>query len=158
MTPRLCCWMGDAQAKYRYANTDFAPYPWHPALQPLQERLAALTATSFNSLLLNYYRHGQDSMAWHRDNEPELGRTPTIASLSLGASRRFLLRHRHQHWDKYVFSLGHGDVLVMAGATQTYFQHCVPKTARAIGGRINLTFRNVEPLVQFHEGKSLTCL
>lgn len=140
-SPRLSCWMGDAGAHYRYSGADFAPHPWAPAVQELRERLQQACAAPFNSVLINRYRSGSDSMGWHSDDEPELGATPLIASLSLGASRRFLLRRRDDHSAKRGFELAHGDLLVMAGDTQRFYQHALPKTARPVGERINLTFR-----------------
>ncbi|WP_313139393.1 alpha-ketoglutarate-dependent dioxygenase AlkB [Stenotrophomonas sp.] len=144
-SPRLSCWMGDAGASYRYSGADFVPVPWHPALLPLRDRLAEFCGATFNSVLLNRYRDGEDAMGWHRDNEPELGPAPLIASLSLGAERRFLLRRRDDHGRKAEVALGHGDLLVMGGATQTHYQHALPRTARPVSERINLTFRWVTP-------------
>ncbi len=140
-SPRLSCWMGDPAARYRYSGTEFVPHPWHRALLPLRERLAAFSGQSFNSVLLNRYRDGDDGMGWHSDNEPELGPAPTIASVSLGAERRFALRRRDDHARKAEVTLGHGDLLVMAGRTQQHYQHALPKSARPLAERINLTFR-----------------
>ncbi|WP_313218518.1 alpha-ketoglutarate-dependent dioxygenase AlkB [Stenotrophomonas sp.] len=144
-SPRLSCWMGDPAARYRYSGTDFVPVPWHAALLPLRERLAALCGTAFNSVLLNRYRDGDDGMGWHSDNEAELGPAPLIASLSLGAERRFLLRRRDDHARKAEVTLGHGDLLLMGGQTQRHYQHALPKTARPLAERITLTFRWIAP-------------
>lgn len=144
-SPRLSCWMGDPAARYRYSGTDFVPHAWHPRLLPLCEQLATFCGARFNSVLLNRYRDGDDGMGWHSDNEPELGPEPVIASLSLGAARRFALRRREDHNRKAEVTLGHGDLLVMAGATQRLYQHALPKSARAMGERINLTFRWITP-------------
>lgn len=140
-SPRLSCWMGDPAARYRYSGTEFVPQPWHPALLPLRDQLAAFCGHAFNSVLLNRYRDGDDGMGWHSDNEPELGPAPVIASLSLGAGRRFLLRRRDDHAKKAEVLLDHGDLLVMAGQTQRLYQHCLPKSARPLAERLNLTFR-----------------
>jgi alkylated DNA repair dioxygenase AlkB len=140
-SPRLSCWMGEPGARYRYSGTDFVPVPWHPALSALRNRLAAACGTSFNSVLLNRYRDGDDGMGWHSDDEPELGSAPLIASLSLGAERRFLLRQRQDHARKAEVLLGHGDLLLMSGSTQAHYQHALPKSARVQAERINLTFR-----------------
>ncbi|MGH8053022.1 MAG: alpha-ketoglutarate-dependent dioxygenase AlkB family protein [Stenotrophomonas sp.] len=140
-SPRLSCWIGDPQAHYRYSGADFVPQPWPSSLLPLRERLQQACAAPFNSVLINRYRDGRDSMGWHSDDEPELGERPLIASLSLGAARRFLLRHRDDHSLSTEFLLGHGDLLLMAGDTQRFYQHSLPKTARPMGERINLTFR-----------------
>src|SRR5690606_24762188 len=98
-----------------------------------------------NSVLANLYRDGRDSMGWHSDDEPELGPAPVIASLSLGATRRFSLRHRCRAGQRVDLELPHGSLLLMRGATQANWQHAVPRTARAVGPRINLTFRYVIP-------------
>ncbi|HEL4807575.1 TPA: alpha-ketoglutarate-dependent dioxygenase AlkB [Stenotrophomonas maltophilia] len=144
-SPRLSCWMGDAEARYRYSGADFLPEPWQPALLLLRERLQVFCGHAFNSVLLNRYRSGGDYMGWHSDDEPELGPAPVIASLSLGAARRFLLRRRDDPARKAEYLLGHGDLLVMAGQTQRYYQHALPKMARVQGERINLTFRWIAP-------------
>ena len=140
-SPRLSCWIGDPQAHYRYSGADFVPQPWPLGLLPLRERLQQACAARFNSVLINRYRDGRDSMGWHSDDEPELGEQPVIASLSLGAARRFVLRRRDDHALTAEFLLAHGDLLVMAGDTQRFYQHALPKTARPLGERINLTFR-----------------
>lgn len=140
-SPRLSCWMGGPAARYRYSGTEFVPQPWHPALLPLRDQLAAFCGHAFNSVLLNRYRDGDDGMGWHSDNEPELGPAPVIASVSLGAPRRFLLRRRDDHAKKAEVLLDHGDLLLMGGQTQRLYQHCLPKSARPLAERLNLTFR-----------------
>jgi len=140
-SPRLSCWMGDPAARYRYSGTEFVPQPWHPALLPLRDQLSAFCGHAFNSVLLNRYRDGDDGMGWHSDNEPELGPAPVIASVSLGAPRRFLLRRRDDHATKAEVLLDHGDLLVMGGQTQRHYQHSLPKSARPLAERLNLTFR-----------------
>lgn len=140
-SPRLSCWMGDPAARYRYSGTEFVPQPWHPALLPLRDQLTAFCGHAFNSVLLNRYRDGDDGMGWHSDNEPELGPAPVIASVSLGAPRRFLLRRRDDHSKKAEVLLDHGDLLVMGGQTQRHYQHSLPKSARPLAERLNLTFR-----------------
>jgi len=151
--PRLIAWYGDPGKTYRYSGLLLHPLPWTETLISLKTQVEALAAAPFNSVLLNYYRHGQDSMGWHSDDEPELGVNPVIASLSLGASRRFCLRHRFASKNptrsrpdraKVELWLSHGSLLVMAGTTQHYWQHAIPKTAKAIGPRLNLTFRWVQ--------------
>lgn len=142
-SPRLSCWMGDADAHYRYSGADFLPHPWAPAVLELREQVQQACAGRFNSVLLNRYRDGCDSMGWHSDDEPELGPTPLIASLSLGAPRRFLLRRRDDPAQKFEYLLGHGDLLLMRGQCQRDYQHALPKTARVLGERINLTFRQI---------------
>ena len=127
-SPRLSCWIGDPQARYRYSGAEFVPHPWPPALQAMRDRLQVEGIGRFNSVLLNRYRSGGDYMGWHSDDEPELGPAPVIASLSLGAARRFLLRRRDDPAQKTEYLLGHGDLLVMAGQTQRYYQHALPKS------------------------------
>lgn len=144
-SPRLSCWIGDPQARYRYSGAEFVPHPWLPALQAVRERLETEGIGRFNSVLLNRYRGGGDYMGWHSDAEPELGPAPVIASLSLGAARRFLLRRRDEPTRKEEYLLCHGDLLLMAGQTQRFYQHALPKTARVQGERINLTFRWITP-------------
>ncbi len=117
-SPRLSCWIGDPEAVYTYSGTRFRPRPWVEPLSALRERLQQDCAAPFNSVLANWYRSGSDSMGWHSDNEPELGSAPLIASLSLGATRRFALRSKSDHSERRVLSLGHGDLLLMFGSAQ----------------------------------------
>ncbi len=144
-SPRLSCWIGDPEARYRYSGAEFVPHPWPLQLSALRDRLQLEGVGRFNSVLLNRYRGGTDYMGWHSDDEPELGPAPLIASLSLGAARRFLLRRRDDPTRKAEFLLGHGDLLLMGGQTQRYYQHALPKMARVQGERINLTFRWITP-------------
>jgi alkylated DNA repair dioxygenase AlkB len=144
-SPRLSCWMGDPEARYRYSGALFEPEPWHPAIAALLPRLEAVCGARFNSVLLNRYRDGSDSMGWHSDDEAELGPEPVIASLSLGVERRFLLRMKDDHGTKAEFRLRHGDLLVMRGDCQRVAQHALPKMAGVVGERVNLTFRWVNP-------------
>jgi alkylated DNA repair dioxygenase AlkB len=145
LVPRLVAWHGDPGARYTYSGTTHEPLPWFPALQRIRDRVQWLSGAHFNAVLLNLYRDGRDSMGWHSDDEPELGPSPVIASVSLGATRRFCLRHRRRKDQKVDLSLGHCSLLLMAGATQQHWLHAVPKTARPVGERINLTFRLVQP-------------
>lgn len=144
--PRLSSWHGDSDAHYTYSGLTLAPSPWSPLLAALRQRLSAECSTLFNSALLNYYRAGSDGMGWHSDNEKELGLEPCIASLSLGAKRRFLLRHKtRRDLSTLEFQLGHGDLFIMRGRTQHCWKHQVPKTRRPTGERINITFRHIQP-------------
>jgi alkylated DNA repair dioxygenase AlkB len=140
--PRLTAWYGDPGAVYTYSGVRNEPSPWTPRLADLRERASAAASAPLNSVLLNYYRNGRDSMGWHADDERELGKNPVIASLSLGAPRRFLLRHEKKRGKSLSLVLGHGSLLVMAGATQHHYRHAVPKEDDS-GERINLTFRRV---------------
>jgi alkylated DNA repair dioxygenase AlkB len=137
-TPRLTAWMGDAA--YTYSGLVNEPQPWPAALADLRDRLTAELGVAFNSCLANLYRDGRDSMGYHSDNEPELGPRPVIASISLGARRRFALRHRTTG-ERWTWELGEGDLLVMSAESQSDYAHAVPKTARPVGPRLNLTFR-----------------
>ncbi|WP_425492617.1 alpha-ketoglutarate-dependent dioxygenase AlkB family protein [Dyella jiangningensis] len=147
-SPRLSCWIGDPEATYVYSRTRFEPRPWSPVLAALRVRVEKACGSRFNSVLANLYRSGQDSMGWHSDDEPELGERPVIASLSLGVERRFRLKPRHggTREDTRAIPLGHGSLLRMAGDTQRLYVHDLPKTSAAIGPRINLTFRWIDPL------------
>lgn len=142
-SPRLSSWIGDADARYRYSGATFVPRPWIDVLAGLRGRLSDECGVAFNSVLANRYRDGRDAMGWHSDNERELGPAPVIASLSLGAPRRFVLRHRTDRTQRAECVLGHGDLLLMAGATQDHYHHALPRTARPVGERINLTFRRI---------------
>jgi alkylated DNA repair dioxygenase AlkB len=141
MQPRLTAWYGDANASYRYSGIEMKSLPWIPALTLIRNRIQQQTSFEFNSVLLNQYRDGKDSMGWHRDNEPELGNSPVIASVSFGTSRRFLFRKYREHDQKMEIMLGHGSLLIMKGETQTYWEHSIPKMMRVADARINLTFR-----------------
>ena len=140
--PRLTAWYGDAAARYTYSGLAWEPRLWTPALLALRQRIETATGAHFNSVLLNHYRHGRDSMGWHADDEPELGPAPTIASLSLGATRRFRLRPRAGlGHPPFGLDLPSGSLLLMRGPTQQHWQHALPKTARPVAARLNLTFR-----------------
>jgi len=143
LVPRLVAWHGDPGASYRYSGTDHHPEPWTPDLEHIRARVSGLSGAEFNAVLLNLYRDGRDGMGWHADDEPELGRDPVIASVSLGAPRRFCLRHRRRKDLKLDLELPHGSLLVMAGPMQHHWVHALPKTRRPVGERINLTFRRV---------------
>lgn len=140
--PRLSCWIGDPGTSYVYSRVRFEPRPWTPTLAQLRERVSVAAGVRFNSVLANRYRDGRDAMGWHADDEPELGPEPIIASLSLGATRRFALKHRASG-ERRNLDLTAGSLLVMAGATQRHWVHALPRTARPVGERINLTFRVV---------------
>ncbi|HEX2082008.1 MAG TPA: alpha-ketoglutarate-dependent dioxygenase AlkB [Xanthomonadaceae bacterium] len=142
-SPRLSCWIGDPQARYRYSGTLFEPRPWPACLLPLRDRLSRELGMAFNSVLANRYRGGRDAMGWHRDDEPELGPQPVIASVSLGAVRRFSLKGVGDVAPRLSLELPHGGLLVMRGETQARYRHALPRTAKAVGERINLTFRRI---------------
>ena len=140
-TPRLTAWMGDGV--YRYSRIVNEPAPWPEALAGLRERLRQELGVDFNSCLANLYRDGTDSVGYHSDDESELGPRPTIASVSLGDRRRFVLRHR-ETLARWSWDLGEGDLLIMRDESQSDYAHAVPKTARQVGPRMNLTFRHFQ--------------
>ncbi|EGG94360.1 Alkylated DNA repair protein [gamma proteobacterium IMCC1989] len=171
--PRLNAWYAEPQCGYTYSGKYFEPLPWLPllveikaavekTLRPLliegatQEDVTQKESTPreiFNSVLVNCYRDGQDSVAWHSDDEPELGNNPIVASLSLGADRQFQLRHKnykqqvqHAKSEQYKqnIRLSNGDLLLMHGNMQHCWQHQIPKTKKAVGERINITFRKIK--------------
>ena len=126
---------------YRYSQHTMMPNKWTPLLRLIKQRVEQVCGSTFNSVLLNYYRDGKDSNGWHSDDEPELGHEPVIASLSLGAARDFHLRHK-QNRQVHKMNLKPGSLLLMSGKTQACWQHHIPKRASA-EPRINLTFRTV---------------
>ena len=142
-TPRLTAWYGDANKSYRFSGTRFDPVPWTEELYNLKEKIQVKTGLSFNSVLLNFYRDGHDSVAWHRDNEKELGMNPHIASLSIGQARQFEFRHKDEHSRKYALSLENGSLLMMKGDLQHQWEHRIPKSGLPARERINLTFRSI---------------
>jgi alkylated DNA repair dioxygenase AlkB len=143
--PRLQSWHGDPEAEYRYSGMLLAPEPWHPLLAEMRERAEAVCGCRFNSVLANLYRNGQDAMGWHSDDEPELGPTPRVASLSLGAVRDFALRRRGETRMATRLPLEHNELLLMEPGLQARWQHSLPRRARVGEPRLNLTFRWVRP-------------
>ena len=139
--PRLTAWIGDPSAVYTYSGARHEPAPWPPLLAALRERIGQAVGVRFNSVLCNLYRDGSDSMGLHADRERELGTNPVIASLSLGAVRRFQLRHRKRRDERLDLDLPDGSLLVMSGALQHHYRHGVPKQPKIDAPRINLTFR-----------------
>ncbi len=142
-TPRLTAWHGDTEARYSYSNIIHEPEPWTPELLEIKRRIETVCNSRFNFVLLNLYREGRDSMSWHSDDEPELGANPIIGSVSFGAPRRFHFRHKFDASLRQSVDLTDGSLLIMGGATQHFWRHQLPKTARPIAPRINLTFRTV---------------
>lgn len=142
-SPRLSCWIGEADAVYRYSGTRHEPHPWPASLLPVLQRLRTDTGVEFNSVLANLYRDGRDAMGWHGDDEPELGPRPVIASVSLGGERRFAMKHRRIPGTGLAMALPHGSLLLMRGDTQRDYRHALPRTAKPVAARINLTFRRI---------------
>ena len=142
--PRLTGWQGDPGAVYVYSGIRNVPKPWTPTVLLLKTKAEAAAQTAFNSVLINRYRTGMDSMGWHADKERELGLEPVIASVSLGTTRTFDFRHAKTR-QTHTLQLTHGSLLIMRGRTQLDWAHRVPKEPEARGERINLTFRYVDP-------------
>jgi alkylated DNA repair dioxygenase AlkB len=142
MVPRQVCWYGDKQAVYSYSGVVHQPLPWNDILLEIKQRIESFSGFLFNSVLANLYRFGNDSMGWHADKEKELGRNPAIASLSFGDDRLFKLRH-NKTGEMINIDLQHGDLLLMSGALQHHWRHCIPKTRLEKKPRINLTFRKI---------------
>lgn len=143
MQPRLTAWYGDTGVRYGYSGIRLEPQPWTDTLLELKALAERYAGCRFNSALLNLYRDGNDSMGWHRDNERALGPEPLIASLSLGAERKFRFRLYRDKRQTVPLTLPSGSLLLMRGATQEHWEHQLPKSAAAPGPRINITFRNI---------------
>lgn len=144
--PRLVAWYGDPGKRYTYSGIKLEPLPWTSALADIRIRVEDVVGAKFNSVLLNYYRDEHDSMGLHSDDEPELGMQPVIASLSLGAERIFIMKHKTRKEKKPVrIKLPSGSLLLMKGTTQQFWKHGIDKEARRVGPRVNLTFRQIVP-------------
>jgi alkylated DNA repair dioxygenase AlkB len=142
--PRLHQWFADDGLSYRWSGITMLPEPWFAELSTLRERVSAAADSPFNSVLINYYRDGNDTMGWHSDDEPELGANPVIASLSLGATRDFKLRPKAGvNAEPHTLALNSGSLLVMSGLAQRHWQHSLPKRKRVLQPRMNLTFRQI---------------
>ena len=139
--PRLQQWFGDAGRAYKWSGIRMDPLPWTRTLLDVRQRVEHVVGKSFNSVLLNYYRDGSDTVGWHADDEAELGCTPIIASVSLGAEREFLMRHRLKPDARVRIMLSHGSLLMMSGTTQRFWQHSLPRRKTVREPRVNLTFR-----------------
>ena len=142
LSPRLQAWYGDKQAEYTYSGLTMTPLPWHSELLNIKNDIEQYSGGSFNSVLANYYRDGNDSMGWHSDDEAELGNEPLIASLTLGQTRKFVLKHKTSG-EKLQLNLQSGSLLLMSGQLQNNWQHSLPKTKKTVAGRINLTYRQI---------------
>lgn len=142
--PRLTSLFGNEGKPYGYSNIVMHPNLWNPLLMFIKDEIEQACNENFTTVLLNYYRNGKDSNGWHADNEKELGRNPVIASVSFGAERSFHLQHNTIKGQKLKINLEHGSLLIMKGPTQHFWKHQVPKTAKDIGPRINLTFRIIK--------------
>ena len=142
--PRFSAWYGDNDKPYTYSGLTLQPNTWNQGLISIRNKLSAVTQATFNSVLMNWYRDGNDHMSWHTDAERELGLNPEIASVSFGAERRFLIRRIDDKSVKLELPLRHGTLLIMSGALQHFWQHQVPKQVKVLDDRLNLTFRNIK--------------
>ncbi|HNP33621.1 MAG TPA: alpha-ketoglutarate-dependent dioxygenase AlkB [Flavobacterium sp.] len=142
--PRLTSLFGNEGKQYSYSNIVMQPNAWNPLLMFIKNEIEEICNENFTTVLLNQYRDGKDSNGWHADNEKELGRNPVIASVSFGAERSFHLQHNTIKEQKLKINLEHGSLLIMKGTTQHFWKHQIPKTAKPIGVRINLTFRIIK--------------
>lgn len=144
LQPRLTAWHADPGTEYSYSGINLQAKNWTPTLLKIKDDIGVATGRQFNSVLLNLYRDQSDSMGWHSDDEPELGKNPVIASLSLGATRSFKLKHKTRSDQKILsIALAHGSLLLMAGSTQHHWLHGIAKQSQTIAPRINLTFRQI---------------
>lgn len=143
--PRLTMWYSDDGSTYTYSGIATEPKPFPPFVREMNDRIAHKTGLSFNSVLINFYRDGNDKVGWHSDDERELGREIHIASVSLGAERAFRMRRRRDHSQVVDLPLGHGSLLVMRHPTQLHWEHCLPPRKRIAEPRYNLTFRSIRP-------------
>lgn len=142
ITPRLTAWYGDLGTDYS-ASGKSNPLPWTLELLMIKEKVELLAGISFNSVLLNYYRDGNDSVAWHSDKESILGRNPVIASVTFGQVRSFDIRNKEDHSEAYSVRLEHGSFLLMKAGLQEHWEHRIAKSIRPMKARVNLTFRVV---------------
>ena len=142
--PRLTALYGNQGKPYGYSNIVMQPHNWSPLIMFIKTEIEAVCDQNFSTVLLNNYRNGRDSNGWHADNEKELGRNPIIASVSFGSERVFQMKHNTIKDLKQNIVLEHGSLLLMQGTTQHFWKHQIPKTAKPIGERINLTFRIIK--------------
>jgi len=142
ITKRKVAWYGDGGFSYRYSNTEKIALPWTPTLLALEQIAEETSREVYNSCLLNLYHAGDEGMTWHSDDEKTLAPNSAIASITLGAERKFSFKHKESK-ETISLLLEHGSLLVMKGATQTHWLHCLPKTKKIQAPRINLTFRQM---------------
>ena len=144
--PRLTAWYGDSGKSYTYSGIKSEPNEWNKGLLYLKHQIERVAGVEFNSVLLNWYRDGEDYLSWHADDEKELGLNPVIASVNFGETRDFFLRRNVDKSQRISIPLKHGTLLIMSGALQHHWQHSVPKRKRVDGSRFNLTFRKIESI------------
>ena len=143
LEPRETAWFGNPGVNYKYSGIEHKAKPWFPLLEDIRTQVQIASGVICYSVLVNRYRDENDSVAWHADDEPELGAAPTIGSLSFGASRKFQLREKNKRGKIFNLFLHHGDFLIMHPPTQQHWLHCVPKSRSTTSERINLTFREI---------------
>jgi len=146
--PRLTALFATNNLSYSYSNIEMIPHQFTKELLHIKSNIEKVANHEFTTVLLNFYRHGNDSNGWHADNEKDLGKNPVIASLSFGEPRVFHFKHRTIKTEKHKLILEHGSLLIMKGEMQQYWLHQIPKTQRDIGARINLTFRTIKEKVE----------
>lgn len=142
VTARKVAWLADEALAYTYSGITKQARPWTNEVLEIKARIERLTQTSFNSCLLNLYHDGNEGMGWHSDDEKDLARHAAIASISLGAERKFVFKHKRLP-EKVEVRLEHGSLLLMRGETQSHWLHSLPKSKRITTPRINLTFRTI---------------
>jgi alkylated DNA repair dioxygenase AlkB len=140
MFPRLTSWYGDNDKPYSFSGIKLNPHPWNEELIQIKQLIEPVCKVTFNSVLLNLYRDGNDSISWHSDAEKELGKNPIIASINFGAERKFQIRHNETQ-ETHEILLKHGSLLIMKGELQHFWKHQVPKQKGITKERVNLTFR-----------------
>ena len=145
LIPRLTSWIGDPGKEYSYSGVCMRSKPWTPSLLNIKSRIEPIAQTKFNSVLLNLYRNGDDCVAWHSDDEPELGVNPIIGSVTFGEARPFQLKNKNNPARKHEILLGHGDFLLMKRKTQAAWLHQVPRRKSLTEPRVNLTFKVIDP-------------
>lgn len=143
-TRRKVAWYGDEAYEYVYSNTQKIAKPWTPSLNEIRHKLEVYSGETFNACLLNYYHDGSEGMGWHSDDEIMMKQHACIASISLGATREFMFRHKHTH-QQYSIELEPGSLLLMKAETQDYWKHQLPQRKRVKTPRVNLTFRTFDP-------------
>lgn len=141
--PRFSSWHGNNDKPYTYSGLTLQPNAWNDGLLHLKNRIEIIAGINFNSVLMNWYRNGDDHLSWHTDAEKELGKNPIIASANFGETRDFMLRRNDNHSCKLSIPLRHGTLLIMRGELQHFWQHCVPARKKVTQSRINLTFREI---------------
>lgn len=143
LTKRKVAWFGEEKFEYTYSNRTKHAKPWTPELLELKQRCEEISGETYNSCLLNLYHDGSEGMAYHSDGEKDLKKHGAIASLTFGAERKFLFKHK-QTKEKVEIFLENGSLLVMKGTTQDHWLHRLPPTTKVKTPRVNLTFRTIE--------------